>query len=268
MKNSFRTIEVSDKEFERDGLRWFTVKSENLKGRGDVVVYLPETKLAHPLPVIILLHGVYGSAWSWPFKSGVHLQVQDMILKKIIPPVMLVFPSDGLWGDGSGYVAHDGYNFEKWIAEDVPLLIQEQFMQITEKSKFFITGLSMGGFGAMKIGAKYPEIFSAFSGHSSITHLDQMELFVEEGMDYYSQQDVADSSVFETILLNQSTMRPFRFDCGKSDKLLSANRKLHNQLETAGILHDYNEYKGGHEWPYWKEHISKSILFFMNCPGS
>lgn len=264
MKNSFRTIEVSDREYERDGLRWFTVKSQNLKGRGDVVVYVPETKLLQPLPVIILLHGVYGSAWSWPFKSGVHLQVKEMIKKKIIPPVMLVFPSDGLWGDGSAYVPHDDYDFEKWIAEDVPLLLKLQFRQITEKSKFFISGLSMGGFGAMKIGAKYPKIFHGFSGHSSITHLDQMKLFVEESMDHYSQQDATDCSVMKTILQNQKTVWPFRFDCGKSDELLAANRKLHKQLMKAGIAHDYEEFDGGHEWPYWEKHISRSILFFLN----
>lgn len=263
MKKRFRTIETSEPDFERDGLKWFTVKSKNLRGRGNVVVYVPTQRILQPIPVIIMLHGVYGSSWSWPFKSGVHLQVKEMIRKKIIPPVMLAFPSDGLWGDGSGYVPHDGYNFEKWIAEDIPALLKQHFKQVTETSKFYLTGLSMGGFGAMRIGAKYPQVFSGFSGHSSITDLKQMKQFVEEPIEHYQQEDLKEHSVFETILANKDTIPPFRFDCGDKDKLIAANRRLHRQLTKAGIPHDFEELEGTHEWPYWEKNISRSILFFL-----
>lgn len=260
---SFRTIEVSDPIIESNGLQFLTVKSHSLKSRADVIVSKP-AQPAENLPVIIFLHGVYGSAWSWPLKSGVHLKVADMIKEKIIPPTLLVFPSDGLWGDGSGYVPHDGKDFEKWIAEEVPQLILQQYPQVTKKSKFFITGLSMGGFGALRIGARYHKRFTSFSGHSSITHLEQMGLFTEEGIDHYLQQRNADNSVFETILENREHAGSFRFDCGKQDPLLAANKKLHQQLKKAGIPHDFETMAGGHEWPYWEKNIIRSILFFAN----
>src|ERR1700761_4160305 len=100
--SKFRTIEVSDPQFENDNLRLMTVKSANLKGRGDVCVYVPaETKATHTLPIVLLLHGVYGSAWSWPLRTGVHLLADKMIKAGELPPMIIAMPSDGLWGDGS-----------------------------------------------------------------------------------------------------------------------------------------------------------------------
>src|ERR1700743_2429006 len=76
----FRTIEVSNQQFEAGGLRFITVKSPNLKGRGDICVYAPpQTEKTDTLPIVVLLHGVYGSAWSWPFSSGVHIKVNELI---------------------------------------------------------------------------------------------------------------------------------------------------------------------------------------------
>ena len=64
--SKFRTIEISDPQFESGDLRFITVKSQHLKGRGDICVFVPPMELPdQSVPVIILLHGVYGSAWSW-----------------------------------------------------------------------------------------------------------------------------------------------------------------------------------------------------------
>ena len=70
--SSFRTIELSDEVFETDGLRFLTVKTPNLLGRGDICLYLPQgIEPRTNLPIYILLHGVYGSAWAWALKGGV-----------------------------------------------------------------------------------------------------------------------------------------------------------------------------------------------------
>lgn len=257
----FRTIEISNPKYNAEGLSFITAKSENLKGRGDIVICKPKNS-KQDIPVIIFLHGVYGSAWSWPLCSGVHLQVKKLQQNKMLPPFVLVFPSDGHWGDGSGYVPHDGYDFEKWIAEDVPEIVTQKVKAVTKKSKFFITGLSMGGFGAMKIGAKYYRQFTAFSGHSSITNLKQMKLFAEESPMAYLQKDEKENDVFKTILANKNKIHPFRYDCGKDDLLYNENLQLRQQLKTAGIPHIFEDFKGGHEWTYWEKHIMRSIHFF------
>jgi len=262
MDDYFRTTELSDPQFESDNLRFITVKTTNLKGRGDICLFVPQVKHVADLPIVILLHGVYGSAWVWSQKGGVHRTAFQMIQTGEIPPMVIAMPSDGLWGDGSGYVQHNGYNFEKWIVEDVPNAVRHNITAVSEKSPLFIGGLSMGGFGALRLGTKYAHLFNAVSGHSSITDLKQMNLFVEEPLDNYLQEDTAENSVWRTIESQSSELPAIRFDCGKDDELINANRTLHEQLVNAKIAHTYEEFSGAHEWTYWQEHVKKTLRFF------
>ncbi len=261
MEKRFNTIETSFSRFEKDRLRYVTVHSKNLGGRGDICVFLPP-EMPIDIPVVVLLHGVYGSAWSWALNGGVHLTALDMIASGALPPMMVVMPSDGLWGDGSAYLPHNGFDFEKWIADDVPAVMQELFAEVTGKSSFFIGGLSMGGFGAMRIGAKYHERFNAISGHSSITSLEQMKYFTTEDLGRYAQADPVSEDVLATILRFKKHLPRLRFDCGYDDVLLPYNRLLHEALEKEGVSHEYHEFAGGHQWNYWEEHVRDTFLFF------
>lgn len=258
----FRTTEISDPKFETDNLRFITVKTQNLRGRGDICVFVPPRAKLEDVPLVILLHGVYGSAWVWSQKAGVHISALQMMENGEIPPMVIAMPSDGLWGDGSGYVPHNGYNFEKWIIEDVPAAVIENIEAVTEKSDRFISGLSMGGFGALRLGIKYPERFTAISAHSAITDLEQMQLFVEEDLKNYYQEDKNENSVFDISQMNKGRIPSIRFDCGTEDQLIAHNRQLHKRLVEANIDHVYEEFSGGHEWSYWQEHIKKSFRFF------
>ena len=259
----FRTTEVSNQKYETDNLRFITVKSKNLKGRGDICVFVPPgIEKVENCPLVILLHGVYGSAWSWTLSGGVHIHVLQMIKSRLIPPMVIAMPSDGLWGDGSAYLPHNNLDFEKWIAEDVPHAVKNIIPSVTDSSKMFIGGLSMGGFGALKIGVKYNTLFTAISAHSSLTNIAQMEKFVEENIDNYFQEDKSEEDILETILKYRAKLPAISFDCGFSDTLIEANRTLHAQLDVENIPHDYEEYLGGHEWSYWEEHVIDSILYF------
>jgi putative tributyrin esterase len=253
----FRTIQFSDPRFEHEGLRYVTVKTPNLRGRGDITFWSPEgVSDAEPLPLVILLHGVYGSHWAWSLRGGVHRTANRLIRAGQLPPLRLAMPSDGLWGDGSGYLPHNGHHFDNWIVDDVPTACPGAV------SDLFVAGLSMGGYGALRLGAMYPDRFRAVSGLSSITKLEQMAAFVEEPLTDYRQPDSAEESVLELMLRNRDQLPPIRFDCGTEDALLGANRTLHTGLTDAGIPHDYAEFSGGHEWPYWETHIEDTLLFF------
>jgi S-formylglutathione hydrolase FrmB len=198
----------------------------------------------------------------WSQKAGVHLSAWQMMENGEIPPMVIAMPSDGLWGDGSGYVPHDGRNFEKWIVEDVPQAVVENIPSVSENSSLFISGLSMGGFGALRLGIKYREKFKAVSAHSSITDLEQMPLFVEEPLEEYLQGNVMENSVWSMIRNNPNSLPKLRFDCGTEDLLIEYNRKLHQQLQDYHIDHTYEEFPGVHEWKYWGEHIKDTLKFF------
>ncbi|MDX1701731.1 MAG: alpha/beta hydrolase-fold protein [Melioribacteraceae bacterium] len=258
-----REISVSDPKHEVENLRYLTVQSSYLKGRADITVFVPPgNEQISDLPVAILLHGVYASHWAWTRHMNVHNIALDLIEKGELPPMVLVMPSDGLWGDGSGYLAHSGFDFEKWIAEDVIEAVSRVITQIGDNSKWYISGLSMGGYGALRIGAKYSNVFSAFSGHSSITNFEGFKLYIDDVNPYYKNN--RDEAVIDYLLKYKDKLTSFRFDCGVDDSLIDHNRKLHNSLGEYGINHNYEEFKGGHNAKYWKENIIRSLIFFAS----
>ena len=257
----FRTIEVSDPRFENDGLRFVTLKSEALQQRADITLYISKTIAEDSVaPIVILLHGVYGSHWAWALKGGAHHVAERLIHSNSIRPMILAMPSDGLWGDGSGYVEHEDKNYEKWIVEEVPEAVR-QIAKLKPESPIFISGLSMGGYGALRLGAKYPNHFRGISALSSITNFEDWQRFMIEDIAKMTVPE-SEQSVFHFLSKNKAQLPPFRFDCGTEDLLLSSNRKLHEALLNAEIEHSYEEFPGGHEWSYWEAGLERSLLFF------
>ncbi|HEY9155413.1 MAG TPA: alpha/beta fold hydrolase [Opitutaceae bacterium] len=254
----FRTIEISDPQFETDNLRHVTVKSPALGRRADITVHA--TQRAHEVshaPLVILLHGIHGSHWAWTQKAGAHRLNEALQLESTFPNFVLAMPSDGLWGDGSGYVAHHGQDFERWIVDEVPAAVAHAVPSITSQSKIFIAGLSMGGFGALRLASEYPERFAGASAHSAITELAQLRDLIHEDITL----DAA-PSVLASMLKNRERLSPFRFDCGFSDSLINANRALSLALMSRGIAHRYEEFAGDHSWSYWGQHLERSLRFF------
>ncbi len=278
----FRTIEVSDSRFEHDGLREVTFKSPSLGRRADLSVFgqTPPSSAEHarPTPLVILLHGVYGSHWAWSRKGGAHRTADRLIRDGAISPLVLAMPSDGLWGDGSGYVRHGparlpgspepAADFERYILDEVPAAAAHAFPSVTPNSPLFLAGLSMGGFGALKLGAKHPHRFGGVCAHSAITHFSQMSRFVEEPLEAYGPLPESEQSVLHWMSLNRAILPPLRFDCGTEDPQLADNRRLHADLTAAGIPHTYAEHPGGHDWPYWEHHLEDTLRFFGSCLSS
>lgn len=257
----FRTLEISNPDYLGGGISFVTVKSAALKRRADISFYVPQGIKAQKLPVVTLLHGVYGSHWAWLFKGGAHKVLDRLIEHEDLPPMMLAMPSDGLWGDGSGYLHHADADYARWIVEEVPeaaAMIEPN----TAHAPRFICGLSMGGYGALRLGALHPEKFQAISAHSSITEPAQMQGFVEETPEQLDLAETRPLQVLACIKMNAHRLPPLRFDCGKEDALIEHNRHLHAELDRASIKHTFQEFPGAHEWSYWHEHLADSLRFF------
>lgn len=237
-----------------------TIKSRALAHRADMTLFVPKQAMG-PLPLVILLHGVYGSHWAWALKGGAHRTAARLIEQGEIPPMVLAMPSDGLWGDGSGYLPHRDGNFEAWILEEVPAAAQAAAPSLGEAPPLFISGLSMGGYGALRLAGKYPHRFRAAGGHSSMTHFDQFPRFVEEPLERYGCA-AADRSVLDSLQRNRGHLPPLRFDCGTEDPLIEANRELSRELKRAGVEHLYEEFAGAHTWEYWELHLADMLRFF------
>jgi putative tributyrin esterase len=256
------TIEISDPQFECDGVRFLTLYSSSLGGRGDLSVFAPpEINSLAAVPVVLLLHGVYSSHWAWFFKGNAHQVARDLMAARRLRPMLLVAPSDGLFRQGSGYLSHSGHDYESWIICDVLGQIPNAFSFVDRTSPVFLAGLSMGGYGALRLGAKHASLFRGISAHSTVTTIDELQRFLRDPFPT-DQISAAEMDIVQWCETNRSLLPPMRLDCGAEDPLLERNRRFHDELEQRHIPHRYAEFPGGHNWDYWAAHISDSLLFF------
>jgi S-formylglutathione hydrolase FrmB len=262
MTTGFRTVEVSDPALAPEGLVFVTVKSAALGQRADLTLFVPRQAAGlHGVPIVLLLHGVYGSHWAWAFKGGAHRTAQRLIDAGAIGPMVLAMPSDGLWGDGSAYLPHATQDFERWIVDEVPVATCIATPVCDEASPIFIAGLSMGGFAALRLAGKHPQRFAAASAHSSVTEAHQIAALIAESPQAWSTAP-EDQSVLAALMAGRAALPPLRFDCGQGDPFLEPNRALHQALAAAGIAHEYEEPEGGHDWTYWSHHLEDTLRFF------
>lgn len=259
---TFRTIEISDPSLSPAGFHFVTVKSKALRQRADVTVYLPD-QYAHcrDLPIVTLLHGVYGSHWAWTCQGAAHLTAATLMRQGEIQPMVLVMPSDGLWGDGSGYVAHPHQDFEHWIVEEVPLVAMQACAACSADSPRVIAGLSMGGFAALRLAGRYPAHYKAACAHSALTDISQIDALMEESRTQWPSEP-SSTSVLAALQAAQGPLPALRLDCGQSDALIQTNRQLHQDLRDLGIAHEFEEFEGGHDWMYWRAHLADTLRFF------
>jgi S-formylglutathione hydrolase FrmB len=139
--------------------------------------------------------------------------------------------------------------------------LRRSFPCADRQSSLFITGLSMGGYGALRLGAKYAGMFRGISAHSAITRVEEMSDFVMEPFPF-DQLTSHETDLMGWLEGNRNKLPPLRFDCGTSDPLLEGNRRLHSELQVRAIPHEYVEFDRGHNWLYWREHFASSLLFF------
>jgi S-formylglutathione hydrolase FrmB len=241
---------------------WFVTQySPALRRRADVSVFVPPGREEQALPLLILMHGVYGSHWNWWALGDLPAIAMEMMAAGEMEPFAIAMPSDGMWGDGSGYVTHRDLDAEAWIVDEVPECARAVAAHV-QAERIFLAGLSMGGFGALRLGAKYAARVAGISAHSPVTSLADLREHVQDPLRAYFAEGRRDVDVLYWMRSNRAALPPIRFDCGTEDALLGSNRALHAALEKARIPHVYEESAGGHDWPYWQKQVRSTLRFF------
>ncbi len=229
----------------------------------DMTVLLPQdAEGAGPYPVLYLLHGLSDDDTIWTRRTSLERYVSGM-------PLILVMP-DG--GRGFYTDARNGYAYESHIMEDVIGFVERFLPAVPERNGRAIGGLSMGGYGAMKLALKHPDRFCSAVVHSSVfdiqrllqdsEHADELALIfgddaAEGGNDPFRLAQEADPEALPVI----------RFDCGTDDRLIDHNRAFHAHLEELGVEHEYGEFPGGHEWAYWDRRVQEALQFHARALG-
>ena len=143
--------------------------------------------------------------------------------------------------------------YEDFLMEDLSAHVLETFP--ASKGPWAIGGNSMGGFGAVRLGLKYPHRFFSVWSHSggfpSAERLPTHWHWIGNPNDLDCYQLVKQ--------LEPRRMPRLSFDYGTDDHLLEDNRRLHRCFEEHNIPHLYREHPGGHQWAYWNMHIKEAL---------
>jgi putative tributyrin esterase len=239
------------------------VQSPALRGRGDLAIHVPQSAaVAEDVPIVILLHGVYGSFWNW-FLAGRANHVLDRLIEEgAVAPMVLVTPSDGMTGEGTAYLRHPDRDYETWIIDDVVDVVNEAVDPATTASPVFLGGNSMGGFGAARLGLRHGDRVAGVAMHSAITHLDQLAHFTTGDVAEEAGLETAERDLLTAITRCPTTPPPFYVDCGAADPLALANLAFQEELAQRQLEFEAHTFDGGHNWDAWSSRIEHSLIFF------
>jgi putative tributyrin esterase len=216
-----------------------------------------------PFPVFYLLHGLSDDYTIWMRSTSIERYVQHL-------PLIVVMP-DG--GRGFYCDAEQGYAYETAIVNDLIGYVDRMFHTKAERSGRCIGGLSMGGYGALKLALRFPHLFCSAVSHSGATDFGHSRRSddprVAEFRRILGDDPVGGPNDLYALAerIDRSQLPALRIDCGTEDFLLENNRNFHAHLERIGIPHEYAEYPGGHTWDYWDEHVQEAIRFHARHLG-
>jgi len=224
------------------------------------LAYLGQT--SEKFPVIYLLHGLAGHYDNWTDKTKI---AEYSARYKFI--VVTPEGGDG-WYTDSATISTDKY--EDYIIKELIPGIDAKFRTLADRDHRIIAGLSMGGYGAIKFGLKYPDLFSlvgSFSGaldaplrgpKSEFLRPSIISVFGPEDSKTRKDNDVY--SILRAISADQIKNIPFIYlDCGTEDSFFQINRDFDALLVEKKIPHEFRELPGKHEWPYWDAQIKEFL---------
>ena len=240
-------------------LHWYS----NILGKQtSAEVLLPETGQG-PFATFYLLHGLGDDSSMWMRRSRIEWYVRDL-------PLIVVMPD----GYRSFYTHHaGGPDYARHIGEELPTFIEHHFQARAERSARALGGLSMGGYGALRVGLGYAGRFCSVNSHSGAvcwqdfnnpTLVARGPAFLEELRAIFGDDPRGSSHdlmVQARRSLADGTLPELLIDCGTEDFLIQDNRTFHADLKAAQVPHTYREYAGGHTWDYWDTHIQNSLAF-------
>ncbi len=244
-------------------VRRVAIPSPTMNNIYNAYVILPETyftdSVPRSYPVVYLLHGHNGQFSDW------YEQVPELTAYADLFELIIVTPEGAT---NSWYVdspVDSTIAFSTYISATVPAFIDTNFRTIARSEGRAVSGLSMGGHGALLLASEYPNVFGIAGSMSGVVHLrpymDRWEMDMRIGV-----PDV-DTLRFDSLsalmrLPEMDEPPALIIDCGTEDELIVDNRALHDSLLQAGIPHTYAERPGGHTWLYWREAVAYQMVYF------
>lgn len=211
-------------------------------------------------PVVYLLHGCGGNYASWITIKPELPQLASQYNLIIVCPDGLI--NSWYWNSP----LNKDMQFEDYISDEVIRYTDSHYRTIADRSARAISGLSMGGHGAMWNAIRHRNVFGAagsISGGLDIRPFPTNWKMQNQLGEFASNKKRWDEhTVINLIPSLKDGDLAIIIDCGVDDFFLEVNRRAHQSLLDHNIKHDYIERPGAHNNAYWNNSIDYQLLFF------
>lgn len=257
-------IFLSQISFSKNQVDTISVFSPSMKKELKSVVIVPENySTKRHYPVVYLLHGYGGNFADWVKK------VPSIKTLSTEHQLIVVCPDGGL---SSWYIdspIDSTSQYESYVTRDLLSYVDAHYATIPERSERAITGLSMGGHGALYIAIRNKDLFANAGSMSGVVDLrtstKSLDIAKRIGNIETNAAEWDNRSVINMVSSIKNKELNLIIDCGVSDFFYQINASLHRRLLALKIDHDYSERPGEHNWEYWTNSIQYQMLFFDRC---
>ena len=255
-----------------------SVPSKNAGGKVAYCALLPpsyDTLKGKQFPVLYLLHGL-GDNSQTLINTGIWNVVEGMQRQKKIGEFVIITPNAG----ASFYInSKDGrVRYEDFFVYEFLPAMQKKYRISASRGGRAISGISMGGYGALRLAFKYPQMFSSVSAHMPAlmehmpTGAGYAGLAAYMGTAFGKPLDAAfwDKNT-PFVFARSADLNGLRiyFDCGDHDDygFDAGARALDKLISVRKIAHESHIYPGGHNWQYVSQHLDASLQFHSRAFG-
>ena len=251
----------------------FHYYSETLEIDVSVNVILPETRVmaqqeGKPLPTLCLLHGLSDDHTHWVRQTRLEFYARKYRLAIIMPCVNRSFYTD----------MKRGAKYFTFVSEELPRVMEMYFPLSSRREDRFAAGLSMGGYGAAKLGLRLPERYAAVASLSGALEMendyhmrkmrDSDRLYQELLNIFGTEEEFLASDNCLTRLAEQldPAKAPRMYvACGTADFLFDSNEDFIRRFGEKFSIHYTTEEGAAHTWDFWDRQIEK-VLAWLNVP--
>ena len=226
-------------------------------------------------PVLYLLNGYTDDNTGWTQWGQIDFIANKAIAEGRLPACIIVMPD----GEDAWYCNDEvsGFPWEDMFIKELMPLVESKYRCRTARGTRAIAGLSMGGWGALKLSMRYNDLFGACVALSAAVYTDEDFIKMAENrftgrfttifdLKAKGQERITDKwkNVFyllKSVPLEKLKSVRYYIDCGDDDFLYRGNSELHIAMRDAGIAHEFRVRDGAHTWDYWRTGIEGSFEF-------
>jgi len=248
-----------------------TLFARSLQRQVDVNVLLPQHfwedgKTPDPekeYPTLYLLHGHGDNQNMWQRFTNIERYAGRKNMIVIMPSADRSWYTDTAYGDA----------YFTFITDELPDLCRNLFHGVSRtRENTFVAGLSMGGYGALKIGLTYPERYAGVAAFSAVTDIVGFVERMKANAGYWNAifggvegLENSPHDLFYLAKKAKDEAKPLPrmyLWCGTEDSLLSHTERMRDCLLSLGYPLRHSLTQGNHSWPYWDEQSEKAISYF------